>query len=199
MPKKIKGWHFLSEDYRLRGGGKKVKAGDLITVKGPPVLCSRGLHGSRRVVDALRFAPGPILCRVVIGGEVIEGEDKLVGTERYVEWTLDATWLLHEFSCWCAERALIRAGVKTETSWNAIAVKRRWLQGEATDEELAATRAAAWSATWAVDAAKAAALAATWAADAADAAAWAAAADDAARDVQESQLQRMIRSVPWEK
>lgn len=181
MPK-IKAWHFLGEDYRLRGGGKKVKAGDLITVKCRPVLCSHGLHGSKRIIDALKYAPGPILCRVVIGGEVIEGDDKLVGTERYVEWTLDATWVLHEFACWCAEQALTRAGVKTEASWNAIAVKRLWLLGKANDAELAAASAAASAAAWS--------------------AAWSAARDaarDAARAAQESQLQRMIRSVPWEK
>ena len=34
-------------------------------------------------------------------------------------------------------------------SINAIAVKRRWIAGEATDEELAAAEADAWVAAWA--------------------------------------------------
>ena len=90
---------------------------------------------------------------------------------------------LHEFACRCAEGALRKAGVTDDRSWNAIRVKRLWIEGKATDTELAAAWAAAeaaaraaaedaaWAAAWA--AARAAARAATW--GAAWAAAWAAA------------------------
>lgn len=57
--------------------------------------------------------------------------------------------IAHEWSCRCAERALKAAGIEEEpgnASWNAIHTKRRWLRGEATDEELAAARHAAWEA-----------------------------------------------------
>ena len=55
--------------------------------------------------------------------------------------------ILHEFACRVAERALERereAGREPDPhSWAAIATKRRWLQGEASYEELASARAAA--------------------------------------------------------
>ena len=87
---------------------------------------------------------------------------------------------LHELACNYADHALQReraAGHEPDRrSWAAIETKRRWLRGEATDQELAA----AWSAA---RAAEAAAEAAAWvaarvaeaAARAAGAAAWAAA------------------------
>ena len=66
--------------------------------------------------------------------------------------------ILHEFACRCAEDALSRIDNPDPRSINAIVVKRRWIAGEATDEELAAAEAAAWVArTAAQDAAEAAA------------------------------------------
>ena len=66
--------------------------------------------------------------------------------------------VLHEFACRITEQALARAGNPDPRSVAAIAVKRRWLRGEATDDELAAASDAAW----------AAARAAVWAAGDAD-------------------------------
>lgn len=84
--------------------------------------------------------------------------------------------ILHEFSCRCAEDALSRIDIPDPRSINAIAVKRRWIAGEATDDELAEAQAAAWAAardTRAVarDTAEAAAWAAWDAAQAAERAA----------------------------
>ena len=93
--------------------------------------------------------------------------------------------ILHEFACRCAEDALSRIDNPDPRSINAIAIKRRWIAGEATDEELAAARTAAWAAQAAAqDAARTAARAAVRAAvRVARTAAWAAqaAAQDAAR------------------
>lgn len=109
---------------------------------------------------------------------------------------------LHRFSCWSVRQ--IWHLLTDERSRNAVIVKERWIEGEATDEELsaadaaatasasdarasAATSAAAWAATSAAaaaargaaaaarDAAAAAAWDAAWAADEAAAAAWASA------------------------
>ena len=101
----------------------------------------------------------------------VSAEDKLWAVLR--EEFIDAP-ILHEFTCRCAEHALIIAGTKDDgsnASWNAIHTKRLWLKGEATDEQLKEARAAAWDAAW----------------DAAWAAAWAA-ARDAARDAQLDKL-----------
>ena len=104
----------------------------------------------------------------------IPAEDRLWAVLR--EALIDAP-LLHEFACRCAERALSRAKTPDPRSLRAIEVKRAWLRGEATDEELVAAEDAAWDAARAATeaAAWAAAGVATWAA--AEAAAW-----DAARD-----------------
>jgi hypothetical protein len=189
----MQAWHFLSEDKRLcYGDGRVVEVGVPLECEGEPVLCDNGMHGSIRLIDALRYAKGPIVCRVEIEGDVIEGDDKLCGRSRTVLWMLDATQILHEFACRCAEDALALVDAPDPRSVAAIEAKRQWLAGEITDEELATARAAARAAAWAAadaaacaaDASRAAAsaaardaLAAAW--DAARDAAWAAARDAA--------------------
>lgn len=193
-------WHFLSEDKRLGyGDGRLVEVGQTLECEGEPALCERGMHGSVRLIDALRYASGPIVCRVEIDGDVLEGEDKMCGRRRTVLWMLDATRLLHEFACGCAEDALALVAQPDARSVEAIAAKRKWLRGEITDEELDAARAAALDAAWSVahgaaysaarDDARAAARDAAWAA--AWAAARAAARDDA-RAKQNARLTAMV-------
>ena len=65
----------------------------------------------------------------------VSAEDKLWAVLR--EGLIDAR-ILHEFACWCAEDALNHVENPDERSCNAIKVKRAWLRGEASDEELAA-------------------------------------------------------------
>ena len=130
--------------------------------------------------------------------ENIPAADRLWAVLR--EELIDAP-ILHEFACRCAERALSRIENPDPRSLRAIEVKRAWLRGEATDEELAAARDAARAArhaTWAAAeaAAQDAALAArhaTWAA--AEAAALDAAEDAAEaseRQWQIEELQKML-------
>lgn len=99
----------------------------------------------------------------------IPAEDRLWVVLR--EELIDAPQL-HEFACRCAERALSRVKTPDPRSLRAIEVKRAWIRGEVTDDELAAARAAALDA--ALDAAWDAAWAATGAAewDATGAAEW---------------------------
>jgi hypothetical protein len=205
-------WHFLRDDRRLNYPPHTlVEVGKKLTVKPPLELCRWGLHASKRAVDALQYAPGPIACRVELSGEILEGDDKVCATERTVLKMLDATNILHEFACWCAEQALLKereAGREPDPrSWAAVEAKRKWLRGEITDSELAAARDAAWAATWAAtraaawDVAWAAAREAAW--DAARTAAWDiawTATRDVARDVawdaawaaQNTQLEKML-------
>lgn len=106
MAKRIKAWHFLPDDGRLRYGDRRiVEPGSIVTVEGPPRLCEWGMHASRSIMDALTYSRGSLLCRVWIGGEIVEGDDKIAGTSREVEWMLDARELLFEFACLCAEKA----------------------------------------------------------------------------------------------
>jgi hypothetical protein len=193
-------WHWLPDNGCLRyPPHTKVEVGQTLTAEGPLELCENGMHASLRALDALQYAPGAIVCRVELSGEIVEGHDKLCARHRKVLAMADATKTLHEFACWCAEQALLRereAGREPDVrSWAAIEVKRRWLKGEATDTELdaawAAARAAAGGVSW--DAARAA-----W--DAARAA-WAAACDaawDAARAAAKAAARAAACDAAWD-
>ncbi len=148
----MKAWHFLKDDCSLRNkvnGRKYVKPGLKLTHKGPLILCESGLHASVRLIDALKYAPGSMLCRVECGGEIKTQTDKLVCTERTVEYMLDATDYLHEFACLSAEWALNKFVKNPDPrSLAAIQAKRDWLKGKITDQELAAAYSAANSAAY---------------------------------------------------
>ena len=92
----------------------------------------------------------------VLKAEGVSAEDKMWAVLR--EEFIDAP-ILHEFACRCAENALKLVDNPDTRSVDAIAVKRRWMRGEATDEDLDAARAAARDAAEAAarDAAEAAA------------------------------------------
>jgi hypothetical protein len=188
-------WHFLEEDKRLAyHPHTPVVTGKWLSVELPLAMCSHGLHASKRLIDALRYAPGPILCRVELGGEIVEGDDKVVAQKRRVIAMADATPILHEMACLSAESVLdnikdkkIRAAAE-----GAISAKRAWVAGKITDADLAAAESAARSA------ARSAAESAAWSAveSAAWSAAWSAArsaAESAARSAAES----AARSAAW--
>ncbi len=150
---KLLGYHFLRIDRRLRWNDVGViEAGRTITVSPPLVFCTNGLHAGILPLDALRRAPGPILCRVGLDGEILTDTSEVCAESRTVLWMHDATLALHEFACNEAELVLLaeRAVGREphEASWHAIEVKRRWLRGEATLDDLSAAESAAWSAAW---------------------------------------------------
>ena len=96
----------------------------------------------------------------------VSAEDKLWSVLR--EEFIPAT-ILHEFACVCAEYALTLIDNPDPRGVKAIEVKRAWIRGEATDEELDAAKAArasasgaAWTAAWAASDAWAAAWDATY-------------------------------------
>jgi len=146
----IEAWHFAQPDRCLTNGdGREIIEGETLTIEGNPKICKHGLHASKNILDALRNAPGPIICRVEVGGKIVEDEDedKLVGKSRKCLWWIDGDKLLHEFACKCAERILKKQNIKTPELWNGIDVKRKWLAGKATDDELeAASTDARWTA-----------------------------------------------------
>ena len=139
----------------------------------------------------------------VLALDGVSNEDKLWAVLR--EEFIDAP-VLHEYACRCAEYALTFVREPDSRSIAAIEAKRKWLRGEISNDDLTATRAAAWAAAnaaadAAADAAAwAAADAAAWAAAnaAADAAAWAAAwaaANAAAREHEVKLLKELLREV----
>lgn len=142
MSNPILAWHFLTKDL-LPWEGRRRKplyVGHLWKEKGPPVLCGHGLHASVHILDALCYAPGPVVCRVKVSGTVVYGGDKLVGTRRKILAMGDISTVLHTWACDVAEAVCREFRVTDECCWAALEVKRRWIRGEATDEELTAAR-----------------------------------------------------------
>jgi hypothetical protein len=193
----IIGWHFVRADGCLRDGTRVERGGIYRLPEGTePVLCRRGFHASRRAIDALRFAPGPLVTRVALSGTVHEERDKIVGSVRTVlAGPVDASRVLREFACDCAERALARVADPDPRSLAAVTTARRYARGEADAQDLAAAEAAAQDT--ARDAVATAAVAAAWAetrgaAEAALRAAALSAAEAAAWGAAESAVQTLL-------
>ena len=177
-------WHWVVKGkdgkLRLRDAREVPAVGEALIHEGEVEMCESGLHASRRVIDALGYIPdgATVLCRVKCEDVVDEQDDKLVCRQRTVVWLHDCEKVLHEAACRFAEHALTIAGIKDDgsnASWNAIHTKRRWLKGEATDDELAAAMdAAGYAARAAADAA--------WAAE---------------RDWQEAELIKLLKEAGW--
>jgi hypothetical protein len=213
----VTGWYFSEESRLLRhGDGRPIALGVMHEVDAPIELCKRGLHASVREIDALDFAPGPIVWRVELSGEIKTGDDKCVATHRkYIGGGVDASAVMRAFARRCALDVahlwdmppLVRSYLETgEESIRDAASRLAW-SADARSAARAAARVAAWDAARAAAraAARDAARAAAWDA-ASDAAAWDAAWDaasdaasdaawDAARDAQNKHLETMLMEI----
>jgi len=180
----MKAWHFTSN--RLRDGRSIPPIGEKLMHDAPLVMCESGLHGSKKVLDALRYAPGSHCHRVELSGEIIHDDDKSVAMERTRLWTVDCTQILPRFARLCALDVI--------HLWDAPKIVVRYLKTG--DESLRdAARDAAWSAEWSAarSAASSAASSAEWsAASSAASCAALSAAWDTARDKQNRRLTAMI-------
>ena len=141
----MKAWYFSTVEKKLRyGDGREIALGITHTVGGKPTPCERGLHGSVRLIDALKYAPSPIVWEVELGGEVVEdvNHDKYAATERtYLRGGIDISETLRAFSRWAA--------LSVANLWDMPDVVRQYL--ETGDASL--TKAAADTAAYAADAA----------------------------------------------
>ena len=128
----------------------------------PVVACRSGYHLCR--AEYLLDWAAPELYIAEGRGETVEETNKIVFAEARLLSRVNA-WndqTLRLFACDCAERALKHWDNPDPRSVDVILVSRRFANGEASDDELVAARAAARDA--ARDAARAAAWAAAWAA-----------------------------------
>ncbi len=153
-------WHFTAEN--LCDGRPLPADGETLRHDGPLIMCESGLHASERLLDALQYAPGPIVWRVECAVDIKRDTDKLICRERTALWHLDATDLLREFTRKCA--------LDVAHLWEMPSIVRQYL--ETGDETIrAAAEAVAWAAaevTAGVTARAAATAArAAWAAEAA--------------------------------
>jgi hypothetical protein len=131
-------WHFLRDDRRLQFSPHRlVKVGQKLTFKRKPIPCHAGLHASVKLSDALKYAPGPILCRVKLGGMIVpHNDDKVAAQERTCLGMVDASRLLHELALKCAYKALALAKDKDQKIRKLLRAKRLWLDGLITAKDL---------------------------------------------------------------
>jgi len=145
--KPIKAWHFVGD--RLRDGRPVPKDGVTLKHDGEIELCESGLHASKRLIDALQYAPASTLCRVECGGEIIHGDDKLVCTERTILWRVDGNAFLRRAACMFA--------LEVKHLWNMPEIVERYLTTQDENIRSAARSASDWAelsaARWAADSA----------------------------------------------
>jgi hypothetical protein len=102
----MKAWYFSTTEKKLRyEDGRDIALGVTHTIEGTPIPCERGLHGSVKLLDALKFAPGPVVWEVKLRGEVVEhgDHDKYAATKRtYLRGGVDVSETLRAFSRWAA-------------------------------------------------------------------------------------------------
>jgi len=203
----MKAYHFLKDDMCGGYGSEPVwKIGEEREIKdGELRLCERGYHSSPSWYDALGYAKGSMACIVEVSKPEYKDDTKQVSRNRKLINARNAEKVLRDWGCDCAERALKKAKVTDERSWNAIKIARLYIKGAATKGELDAAKSAARDAAW--DAARDAAWDAAWdaARDAAKSAAWDAARDaaksaawDAARDAaRDAEVKWQKRRLNW--
>src|SRR3990172_472650 len=184
-------YKILNLDGTCCNGGKNtwdLSGAWMPAIEGDLIPCERGYHLCRQqhLIEWL----GPAIYPAEINGEDwIDNGDKIVARQARITGPAFATWTdrtARLFAADCADRVVHLIGPHPDCV-RAIAVARQYANGEASEVELTAARAAAWAAAEAAAgaaaeaAARGAAEAAAWAATEA---AWAAraAARGAARD-----------------
>ena len=172
----MRAWHILEDTGLLRDNTPPPPDGEWLEYEGPIRICRSGLHASARVTDALKFAPGSIVCRVDMADACGTEPDKLVARRRKIIWRIDAEQVFRKFARLCALDVI--------HLWDAPSVVLRYLRtGDSS------IRDAAWDA--AGDAARDAA------GDAAKHAAWAA-VRATTRDADTDTVVGVARTAAWD-
>lgn len=151
MPKKIEiknrntvlAWHFLPERMQLAyNDDRTVSVGKWVSVRVSAHhsyqlrICHHGLHASRRIVDALKFArllsdskgQRIMVCRVRVGGDRKERSDKLCGQYRKILWCFDIRKVLKKY---LIKRGIPKWVFKSEGILNASKrIRAHYYEGE---------------------------------------------------------------------
>ena len=94
----MKAFYFSNKEKVLRyDDGREIEVGVTHEVEGELVPCKNGLHASKRLIDALQYAPGNVLWLVDVE-DCVEGGDKLCARKRTYLAEFDAEDLLREFA-----------------------------------------------------------------------------------------------------
>ena len=99
-------WH-IAENSGLLGHGDErlIVVGETLTVTGPIFMCGHGLHACARLLDALAYANGTVICEVILGADAYTEADKSVSSSRTcIAMTSpeEGERILRNFARWCA-------------------------------------------------------------------------------------------------
>lgn len=95
-------WHWLNNEGLLRDGTAPPPDGEWLEHEGEVELCHSGLHASKRLIDALRYAPSGVLCRVECDDIMDAHDDKFVCRRRRILWRMNVESVLADFARRCA-------------------------------------------------------------------------------------------------
>ena len=144
--KQVKGWWFGTTDKKLlNNDNRKIVIGETHKIDKKIIPCKCGLHLSKRIIDALNYAPGPVIYRVIGSGVIIshgDPVDKYACSERtYASGGVDISNTLRLFARKCALDVI--------HLWNPPNIVIKYLKtGDESIRAAAgdAARAAAWAA-----------------------------------------------------
>jgi len=208
-------WH-IAENSGLLGHGDErlIVVGETLTVAGPIFMCWNGLHACERLIDALAYANGTVICEVILGADAYTEADKSVSSSRTcIAMTSpeEGERILRNFARWCALDVAhlwdmpedVRQYLETgDESVRSAAETTAWIAAGAAGEAAirSAARSAAWSASWSAGEAAGDAAAETAARSAAEAAARSAAdltAEAASRSAAEAAAWTAGEAASW--
>jgi len=138
--KNVSGWWFGTANKKLGyDDGREIIIGETHEVEGEIMPCEWGLHLSERIIDALGYAPGPVIYKVKGSGIIVphgNPVDKFACSKRiYIAGGIDISGTLRKFACLCA--------LDVVHLWDAPDVVIEYLKTG--DEKIrAAARDAAW-------------------------------------------------------
>ena len=77
----MKAYKFLKDGYKAMYDDFQYTVGETYVYEGEIRLCEAGFHASKRIRDAIQYCSGSHLVEVELGGDIIEGGDKVVASE----------------------------------------------------------------------------------------------------------------------
>jgi len=155
----MKAWYFSTPEKKLRySDDRSIELGITHSVEGKLKVCKNGLHGSERLIDALSYAPGPVIWEVELSGEIVtdDGTKHCARNRTYLRGGIDISEVLRRFSR--------RVALDVARYWDMPGVVREYLEtGDESKRAAAKVTANAYATNAYAYAAAAAAAAAAYA------------------------------------
>lgn len=144
-PDAVQVWHFISPELKLRFTSESFELGKIYHTAGQVSPGQNSLPASRLLLDALKYAVGPVVCLLQVSGEVQEDTDKVCGRERQILAWGNIERQLHRFALDLVEMVLPGTGELTRQWSPFLEIKQKWVEQCVSSDTLAQARAEAQS------------------------------------------------------